>query len=120
MPSFTLVLAKRNTVYNLWQEIADQYAPDVVGVPVASQWPIIRVQANPDNQLPNGTPVNILTSTDAQLSGIRHGRVLAPGDIMELNPGYGKFTSTKSIYLLCQDMDGVQVNVDLVGGVGPD
>lgn len=119
MPSFTIVLAKKNTVYNLYTEIANQYAPDTNNVPVSSQWPMIHLQADFDNLLPDSSPANILTGTDAQLSGLRHGRVLGPGDVLSLNLGSGRFLSTSSIYLLCLDKDGVQISVDLFGAVGP-
>jgi hypothetical protein len=119
MPSFTIVLAQKNKVYNLYQEIANQYLPDTPNVPVASQWPVIHLQADYDNNLPDGNPAYILTGMDAQLSGLRHGRVLGPGEILSFNLGSGKFVSTSSIYLLCQDRDGVQISVDLIGAFGP-
>jgi hypothetical protein len=119
MPSFTIVLASKQKVYNLYQEIMNQYQPDTPGVPVSSQWPLVHIQADPDNVLADGTPAYILTSTDAQLSGLRHGRVLGPGDTLALNFGSGRFVSTSAIYLLCQDKDGTQISVDLLSAVGP-
>jgi hypothetical protein len=120
MPSFTIALTKKQVVYNLYQEIIRQYASDTLGVPVAAQWPEVSIQSDFDNAKPDGSDAVIFTGTDAQLSGLRHGRVLKPGDILRYNPGEGKFMSTTSIFLFSPEVDGLVVNVDLIGSFGYD
>jgi hypothetical protein len=120
MPSFCIRFSSKQRVYNLYDEIVNQIPEEIVGVKLSSQWPAINIQASMFNTLSNGDPIPILTGTDSNLSGLRHGRVLLPGDIMNLSLGNGKFVSTKSLYFFFSVGEGAQLNIDLIGGVGVD
>lgn len=119
MPSFTITLHKKNTVYNLYDEINSQIELEDPRIPISSQWPYVSFQASLDNKV-GDEDAPIKFSTDSSLSGLRYGRVMKPGDIRELFLGGSKFVSTRGLYFLCETMDGAQISVDLVGSVYPE
>lgn len=119
MPCFTLTLATRNKVYNLEQMIIDQYAQEVdsTGSPyplkIATTWPEINVQASYDNVDKTGNPV-VVKYGCKDLSGLRWGMQLMPGDYIEWRLGT-QFISTAGRFFLCEGMDNAQISVELVG-----
>ena len=113
MPCFTLTLFKKNTVYNLEQMIKDQHDVDTGYEAVASMWPEIIVQSSPDNIDSNGNPI-YLKYGDAELSGIRYGRKIGPGDVISWKFGT-QFVSTKSKNFLCEEADNMSISVELAG-----
>ena len=119
MPSFAITLHKKNTAYNLYDEINSQVELDDPRIPISSQWPYISVQASPDNKV-GDEDANIKFGTDSHLSGLRYGRVMKPGDVREFFLGGSKFVSTRGLYFLCEEMDGAQISVDLIGSIYPE
>jgi hypothetical protein len=113
MPCFTLTLIKKNTVYNLEQMIKDQVDVDPGYESVASMWPEIIVQSSPDNIDGKGNPIYIKYG-DAELSGLRYGRHIGPGEVVSWKLGT-QFVSTKSKNFMCEEADGLQISVELAG-----
>jgi hypothetical protein len=111
MPCFTLTLVKKQTVYNLAEMIAAQYDLGPGEAAVATTWPEINIQASYDNILADESPVAIKYGY-SQLSGLRWGRQLLPGDCMEIRLGT-QYVSTTGRYFLCEGMDGAQISVEL-------
>ena len=108
MPCFNLTLAKKNTVYNLEQMIKDQYDIDTPGYEaVASMWPEITVQSSPDNAV-------LIKYGDLNLSGIRYGRTISPGEVIKWGGGT-KFIGTRDKNFLCEEADNVSISVELAG-----
>jgi len=114
MPCFTLTLFNRNTVYNLEQMIKDQVDVDPAGSEaVASMWPEIIVQSSPDNLNAKGEPIMIKYG-DLNLSGLRYGRQISPGEVIRWGNGT-KFVGTRDKNFLCEEADNVSISVELAG-----
>jgi hypothetical protein len=137
MPCYTLTLVKRNTVYQLFQMIVDQYPQDASATPTvnnitsggnicpADAWPKISIQASYDNCVSttgsavpstaqNANPVMIKMGC-AGVSGLRWARQLMPGDYIEMFLDGKSYVNTKRQYFICEQMDGAQIAVDLMG-----
>jgi hypothetical protein len=113
MPCFTLTLIKKNTVYNLEKMIMSQYD---INPKLATTWPAINLQASFDNIVNPGKTSErpaVIKYGDGELSGLRWGLQLAPGQIVQWRLGT-QFVSTASRNFLCEDMDGAQIAVELV------
>jgi hypothetical protein len=114
MPCFTLTLFKANTVYNLEQMIKDQFDVDPAGYEaVASMWPEIIVQSSFENVNSKGEPI-LIKYGDLNLSGIRYGRQIVPGEVIKWGNGT-KFTGTRDKNFMCEEADNVSISVELAG-----
>jgi hypothetical protein len=120
MPCFTLTLFEKNKVYNLEKMITDQVGAEIDSagkvIKVGASWPAIVVQASWDNIVNPGTSREapaIIKYGCANLSGLRYGLQLKPGDIKEFKLGT-QFVSTAGRNFLCEEIDNAQISVELV------
>lgn len=112
MPCFTVTLATKNTVYRLSEMISDQYDVDPGEPMVAESWREVNIQSSPDNLKADGSPIYIKAGC-AELSGLRYGYQLAPGETKRYRLS-SAFTSTSDKYFLCEEADDVQLSVELI------
>ena len=113
MPCFTVTLAEKNTVYRLSEMIAAQYDVEPNSYPVAMTWREVNIQASYDNVTADGLMIPI-KGGDENLSGLRYGYVLMPGESRNYHPMGSALPATSDKYFMCEEADNMQLSVELL------